>query len=509
MDGTAPTGLLDRRSTAWILALLALFLFSITNLPWQLGDYDQAKQAFTSLEMVRDGDWFYQRTPNEFVATKPPAVGWVSAAIYELCRSWDLAWRLPSFLAAVLLMMLLARFAHRAYGPTAALLAAAACAFNLMTPRLATLVRTDMPLALVIFLLGVTIWERIRERQSWDSSAQGRVFLLLTLSMLIKGPIVFAFLLPGVVLFQLRGKNFRQNATAWFGFWPWLLALAVFALWTVGGILFVHGFFDQVVLREFAGRFDGETHRAQPIYFYFPHLLHKFAPWSLLVIGLAIARCRGTKLREAWRGMSPETYWLLCWSLGGLIVMSVVPSKRVDRIFPVVPPLCLLLAAQYAEAWRDQFVRIRAQRWCTVAVCFAGMFTFAYSVWKVHEGLQKPDELVPFAEAVRKEAALRRWQYEVMRGRDERLLVYLRRSRYIGPETAADNWLAGKLDAIVVPNDQVPRMLHDLPGSVPARIDFTAMRQSPVVKYIVLKKSAPALGEIERENRSRLAAFHR
>jgi len=44
--------------------------------------------------------------------------------------------------------------------------------------------------------------------------------------------------------------------------------------------------------------------------------------------------------------MSAETFWLLCWSLGGLIAMSLIPSKRVDRIFPIVPPLCLLLGAQ-------------------------------------------------------------------------------------------------------------------------------------------------------------------
>ena len=30
--------------------------------------------------------------------------------------------------------------------------------------------------------------------------------------------------------------------------------------------------------------------------------------------------------------MPADIFWLICWSLGGLIVMSLVPSKRVDRI---------------------------------------------------------------------------------------------------------------------------------------------------------------------------------
>src|SRR5205085_518505 len=47
------------------------------------------------------------------------------------------------------------------------------------------------------------------------------------------------------------------------------------------------------------------------------------------------------------RSISPEMSWLIAWALGGIVVMSLIPSKRPDRIFPSVPPLCLLLAAQF------------------------------------------------------------------------------------------------------------------------------------------------------------------
>ena len=101
-------------------------------------------------------------------------------------------------------------------------------------------------------------------------------------------------------------------------------------------------------MREFLGRFGETIHRPQPLLFYFPHLLHKFAPWSVLIIAIAFfdLQSRNWRLGETFQKMSPETFWLLCWSIGGLIVMSLIPSKRVDRIFPVMPPLCLLLAAQ-------------------------------------------------------------------------------------------------------------------------------------------------------------------
>src|ERR1051325_11140808 len=91
--------------------VLALVLFAVANLPWHLDEYDQAKQAFTSFEMVKQGHWIYQHTPNGWVATKPPLVGWISAGLFALTRSWDLAWRLPSFLATIGLLFLIIRAA--------------------------------------------------------------------------------------------------------------------------------------------------------------------------------------------------------------------------------------------------------------------------------------------------------------------------------------------------------------------------------------------------------------
>jgi 4-amino-4-deoxy-L-arabinose transferase-like glycosyltransferase len=149
---------LERREIFWALAVLMLVLFSITNLPWELDGYDQAKQAWTSYEMVTEGHWFYQRTSDDQgLATKPPLTGWMSAAIFAVTRSWDVAWRLPSLLCAVGIGFLSYRSASRSYGNVTGLIAFAALGFNLLSPRLATLVRSDMPLALIIFSIGLLI----------------------------------------------------------------------------------------------------------------------------------------------------------------------------------------------------------------------------------------------------------------------------------------------------------------------------------------------------------------
>src|SRR5205807_7666842 len=112
--------------------------------------------------------------------------------------------------------------------------------------------------------------------------------VLLSAVVLSKGPILYAFLRPGFVVFELpRG---RENASpagtrlyhAWCGWWPWLASLAIFFVWVIAGWLWVPRFYELVIVREFLARFGeigSHIHRTQPLFFYFPHLVHKFLPW--------------------------------------------------------------------------------------------------------------------------------------------------------------------------------------------------------------------------------------
>src|SRR5437868_5962746 len=343
-----------------------------------------------------------------------------------------------------------------------------------------------MPLALVLFLIGLLIWKKIRTGEPWRTQDRWLMLGLLTAGMLIKGPIVYAFLLPGILIFQVirgrpafadglrRGEHGRLY-TAWCGWWPWLASLTIFLIWVIAGWLWVPRFYELVIVREFLARF-GEVgthvHRAQSFFFYLPHLLHKFLPWSVLMIGLAIVDlCVRRKLdgfkpsslqsEDHQTRISQETLWLICWSFGGLIVMSLIPSKRVDRIFAVIPPLCLLLAAQVAPrnscshgpvdyasrsvgsaetghrpvVTKDTLTPI--YRWSTGALVLAILFTGGYTGWKVITGYRDHrNALAIFGRNVRHEAEVRHWRYEIVSAKDEGLLLYLRKTHFVEPADA-------------------------------------------------------------------------
>ena len=414
-------------------------------------------------------------------------------------------------LAALALAVVLFSASKDAYGKVAAVIAVGAFGLNLLSPRLATLVRTDMPLALVIFLIGLLIWQKVRHQDEWKLRDQVYVFVLLTAAMLIKGPIVYAFLLPGIALFQCRvfkerrlgqpstanltaGKpSLLASASAWPGWWPWLASLAIFLAWVAGGIRFQPGFYEEVVMREFVGRFGETIHRPQPLLFYLPHLLHKFAPWSVLMIGIAAFdfRSRNWRLRSVFREMSPETFWLLCWSIGGLIAMSLIPSKRVDRIFPVIPPLCLLLAAQIngrdAALRRPVGAAHRPYLWTVAALVLAIVFTCGYTSWKVITGYRDHrNALAVFGRNARHEAESHHWPYEVVSAKDEGLLLYLRKTHFVDPADAVREWNAGNLDALVASKEIAAVLMSELKGDAIAQSQLNEREQHPQGRGYVL-----------------------
>src|SRR6516162_7772104 len=457
MDASWARNFLESSRSVWAISAVILCLFVLTNLPWRLDDYDQAQQAFTSFEMIKEGHWFFQRTPHELIAQKPPLVGWASAAIYAITRWWDIAWRLPSFLAAVALATILFRAANAAYGAPAALIALSAFGLNQLTVRLATLVRTDMPLTLVIFLLGLLIWQKIRTCEPWKPRERWEMFALLTASMFIKGPMVFALLLPGIVLFQwLAGKP----ANAWCGLWPWIVSFALFLIWVICGIKFVPGFYEDVVMKEFLGRFSETVHRPQPVLYYLPHLLQKFAPWSVLILALGVLSFPRTRsgIRSLFRQANPDILWLVCWSFGGFVVMSLVPSKRVDRIYPIVPPLCLLLAAQIDGSSRIKQTGERVLQWSAATLLFSILFTGSYVIGKVLSDYRdNANHLEVFSRMVNQQAVAHHWRYEVISGYGggyEGMLLYLQKPHFIKPHEAVQEWNSETLDALVVPKDK-------------------------------------------------------
>lgn len=436
----------------WLLpALLAAIvaLFCVRNLPWHLDDYDQAKQAFVSFEMIDQGHWWFQHTPQGRIATKPPLAGWISAALYPVTRWWEGAWRIPPLVSALVILAVLIRAGEHLLPGIGGAVAAGAFALNLTAPRLATLVRTDMMLTLFIFLTGWLVYEKVRTGTRWTAGERWAVFALILGSMLTKGPIAYAFLLPGLVAFALISRWRGTRSNAWCGLWPWFAPLLLFAAWAVIGLVGSREFYEQVVLKEFLGRFDlsdEPVHKHQPVYFYVLHLLRAWVPWSVLFLGLFLVR----DVRRALVS-DPSRLWLACWIVGGLVLMSLIPSKRADRIFPVFPPMCLLLVSMLREVQPAGLFGQPLRRVAVAFVLLALGISSGYAAYKIADGYRgREGALVSFGRRVRETAAAEGLRLAAVNGRDEGMLLYLRQPRFLKFSEAKIGWETGDLNALVL-----------------------------------------------------------
>ena len=170
--------------------------------------------------------------------------------------------------------------------------------------------------------------------------------------------------------------------------------------------------------------------------------------------------------------------------------MSFVPSKRIDRVFPIVPPLCLLLAGQVAALWKREALRVKTTKFCTVAVIIACLFTTGYAAGRIVVAYrERRDAFATFGSAVRQEAAARGWRYGVVGRDDEGVLLYLRRTEFLDGDQAAEEWASGKLDGLVLPEDQVAELLPRLPGAVPSSIGPSGPAGRYKRRYLFLVRS--------------------
>lgn len=479
---------LTSRFVKFVLAII-LALFATRNLPWHLDDLDQAKQAYVSYQMVNEGRWLVQNTPRDEMATKPPLQGWISAVTYLAVGQrgwWEYAWRLPAFVSALLILSQLWRTGSHLYGGVAgSLLAGGMFGLNSYVPRLATLVRTDMMLSALIFFVGWLILEKLRKNEPWTLRSRVAVFTLLLASILTKGPIAYAFLLPGMLGYLWITRRTALPRHVFCGWQWWLLPLLAFGIWVVLGLQ-VPGFKEQVIDKEFLGRFtvgaEARHHNLAPGA-YTLSLLGRTLPWTVPLLALFAVRQFRTAIKH-----DPAILWLLCWAVGGLLFMEFVPSKRFDRILPVLPPLCLLLAvgARHLPAtWSTQW---SAEALTRIATSTAIVVVVAYNAWYTVKGFRRNARgLIHFGEEVQQQVGNASGRLAVAFVRDEALAMYCSVPKYIRFDDAVSRWKSGQIEWLVVGSGDFKKHRIELDGA-------TVILSTPVItekadSYYLMKRN--------------------
>jgi hypothetical protein len=193
--------------------------------------------------------------------------------------------------------------------------------------------------------------------------------------------------------------------------------------------------------------------------------------------------------------------------------MSLIPSKRVDRIFPIIPPLCLLLTAQIARLGACSHGSVSrfstsddvgltdhrpvatenkatsVYRWATAALVLSVLFTGGYTISKVISGYRHHrDSLAIFGREVRREAAAHRWRYEVVSARDEGLLLYLQKKGFIEPDHAVLKWNQGNLEALIASTEKASGLVPQLAGAALSQLKSNEREKEQGTSYVLITR---------------------
>lgn len=328
----------DAAPSRWVAVGVAavgaflLFFFRLGGTP--LLDPDEPVYGQIAREMVRSGNWLTPHLAGRPWFDKPPLFYWASAAAMVGLGPTELAARLPSALAAVLLAALVFGLGRHLFGRRAGWIAAAVLATAAQTIILGRAAVTDMLFALTLMaaLGAFGLWyEGIGRSKGWAALCGGA----LGLALLCKGPVAIVLLGAAVLLFLLWERKLGRLLSI-------DLLVALLCCLLVAGPWYAamlalnrEAFLGQFIDQNNLQRFSRPEHKqgASPLYF-LPVLLIGLFPWSAFLPGAMSAGRRQSAGRL-----------LLVWIAVVFLFFSASSTKLVTYIYPLYPAVALLIGA--------------------------------------------------------------------------------------------------------------------------------------------------------------------
>lgn len=329
-----------------LLPLLCALCFVAGSWHTPLFDLDEGAFAQATLEMLRGGDWLTTQLDGLPRYDKPMLSYWLQALAVRVLGPVELAFRLPSMLAAGLWCWATLRFVREQTGDAAAgHFAAAALAGSLMVGVIAHAATADALLNLFLALSFFELWRWLSVRQL---AALRRAYLWIGLGMLVKGPVAAILPLLAGIAFCARYGRWRDARRALLDGYGWLILLGVLGLWLLP--LALAGKLDfvwQFLLQHNLGRYrePAESHGGGPAYYllWLPLVLLPFS--ALLPVVARRAR--------QWRD-DPLLGFALAWALPAFLVFSLASTKLPHYILYACTPLFVLFGREHARlrsAW--------------------------------------------------------------------------------------------------------------------------------------------------------------
>ncbi len=354
------------RPLFWIcIALISLLLFAaLGSIP--LTSLNEGRRALVVQEMFQQQHWLIPTLNGELYLAKPPLLYWLALAIsHVLGQVSELSLRLPSAIAAGLVLILTYRAGRQYFSPLVAILAMLLLAANLEFALLARRAEIEMLLTLFCFGAWLSFMQFIQQQ---TQRALLLSYLLLALAVLTKGPVALLFVSLPALVYGLLNRD--KAVLAYFTNLPaWCLFILVAGTWyllvswqlgfDIWGAIIQHDMLDKV---------QSET-SAKPVFSYLAWLLLDFYLLLFLLFWPKPNFYQQLKQHSAGK-------LLALGAIVPLLMFSSFANKHGKYLLPIYPLLALLLAWQISLI--GQYGRQKFAQYVLALACIlvAGLMLF-------------------------------------------------------------------------------------------------------------------------------------
>ncbi|HEV8607925.1 MAG TPA: glycosyltransferase family 39 protein [Tepidisphaeraceae bacterium] len=343
----------QRRKTMVVLGaptviVAAAILYFIGSGRVSLWDRDEAWYAQTSRQMAQGGDWVVPRFLDSPRYAKPIFIYWCQAASMKLLGATSLAARLPSAVAMLGTITLLAAVLKREAGTARAALTALIFASSAIVIAAAKMCLTDSVMLFFLTTAQLALF-RIYKTLKWSADEDPRTCFVLWFAVagaiLTKGPFPLVVLLATLIVLAAFdvGGNFKSWA-AWKSAIRWwrslrpliglVIIICIVAPWLIMLYLREPGSLRAMLLEPVKHlTSDQDSQWVYPGYYPLTIWLTYF-PWSLLLPAALI---------YAWkRRKQPQVRFALATILGNWIFVELMITKLPHYLLPSFNSLAFL-----------------------------------------------------------------------------------------------------------------------------------------------------------------------
>jgi len=361
---------------SWLVDLIVLFvaIFAFYSIGLGARPYlapSEARYIEIPRQMLTTGDWLTPHINGVPYFEKPPLFYWMQAATMKIFGDSEFAGRISTVKCMTLLCLITYALGRMLYGRRSGLLAASVLATSLMGYALSRIATLDVPVTLFLtatlasFLAAQYCHPERSERslqRSFGKPQDDKFYYLMftsaALAVMTKG--LIGIVIPGLVIgaWIALTNNWRILARVPF-IRGTLLFLAIAAPWHIWMSLHHPAFADFYFIHEHVTRFVSDEHkRKAPWWFFIAITAAGLVPWAFTLplrgragVGALLERDVSNKAPLLTSPLRGEGLFLLLWILLPLLFFSASHSKLIPYIFPIFPPIAILLGKILCEYW--------------------------------------------------------------------------------------------------------------------------------------------------------------